>query len=174
MTDLEEVNPSLIFVYMTNNAQTDGSQGYNRWLRNEQIRQYCHENDKVLFDFADLDCWSNGENNSYEYTVGDETYDIPVEHSDFNGNEAGHTTYSSCEQKGHAFWWLMATLAGWNSAPMATTTSSIITTTTSSDTSSLLTTTTSDDVFQFLSSVASFGVGLVIILIVIVLLYRRR
>jgi hypothetical protein len=56
--------------------------------------------------------------------VGEETLKIPVEHPDFNGDEAAHTTYSSCEQKGKAFWWLMAMLAGWNAPePTATTTS---------------------------------------------------
>jgi hypothetical protein len=37
-----------------------------------------------------------------------------MEHPHFNGDEAGHTTYSSCEQKGKAFWWLMARIAGWD------------------------------------------------------------
>ncbi|MHA1396015.1 MAG: hypothetical protein ACTSRZ_21130, partial [Promethearchaeota archaeon] len=28
-------------------------------------------------------------------------------------SEAAHTTYESCENKGKAFWWMMAKLAGW-------------------------------------------------------------
>jgi len=31
----------------------------------------------------------------------------------FYGNEYGHTTAESCEQKGRAWWWMMAVLAGW-------------------------------------------------------------
>ncbi|TXT56413.1 MAG: hypothetical protein BAJATHORv1_20002 [Candidatus Thorarchaeota archaeon] len=115
MTSLEEANPDVTFVYMTCNAQADGSSGYNRWLNNEMIREYCIENDKVLFDFADLDSWHNGEQNTYRYHEGSTNYDVPLEHEDFNGNEAGHTTYSSCEQKAKAFWWMVCELAGWDS-----------------------------------------------------------
>ena len=32
---------------------------------------------------------------------------------EFNGDEAGHTTYSSCEQKGRAVWWMLAEISGW-------------------------------------------------------------
>lgn len=137
MTLLETANPDVTFIYMTCNAQSDDSSGYNRWLRNEQIREYCLDNDKILFDFADLDCWSNGDHSTYDYVVGEETLQIPVEHEDFNGDEAGHTTYTSCEQKGRAFWWMMAMIAGWN-APDPTTTTS----TTGSSTSGATSTTT--------------------------------
>ncbi len=125
MSSLETANPSVIFVYMTCNAQSTGDEGYNRWQRNEQIRQYCIANDKVLFDFEDLDAWSNGEQSTYAY--GD--YYIPVEHEDFHGDQAGHTTYTSCEQKGHAFWWLAAVLSGWVPQHANGTTSSVTSTT---------------------------------------------
>ncbi|TFG26585.1 hypothetical protein EU527_19580 [Candidatus Thorarchaeota archaeon] len=124
MNTLETANLDITFIYMTCNAQSDDSSGYNRWLRNEQIRQYCLANNKVLFDFADLDCWSDGEQSTYDYVVGEETIQIPIEHEDFNGDEAGHTTYTSCEQKGRAFWWMMAMLTGWN-APDSTSTTTI-------------------------------------------------
>ena len=119
MTALEAANPDVTFVYMTGNAQASGGDGYNRWVNNEMIRDYCTENDKILFDFADLDAWSDGVQNTYEHTVDDTTYNVPIEHEDFNGDEAAHTTYTSCEQKGRAFWWLVASIAGWN-APTTT------------------------------------------------------
>ncbi|MFW9919352.1 MAG: hypothetical protein ACFFED_07120 [Candidatus Thorarchaeota archaeon] len=160
MTALENANPDVTFVYMTCNAQASGSEGYNRWVDNEMIRDYCTANNKVLFDFADLDAWSNGDQNTYEYTYESTTYTIPVEHEDFNGDQAGHTTYSSCEQKGRAFWWLVASLAGWN-AP---------TTTTSTGTTTGTTAPTGSPDYVLIGT----GLGLVGILVIATFLYNRR
>ncbi len=116
MSDFETEFPDVTFIYMTGNAQGTGSSGYNRYLRNQQIRQYCLDNNKVLFDFADLDAWwfnpvtETWEHSTYDYNG----YDVPVEHPQYNGNQGGHTTYESCEQKGKAVWHLMAVLAGWD------------------------------------------------------------
>jgi hypothetical protein len=111
---LETEYPGVRFVYMTCNAQASSSSGYNRYLNNEMIRGHCANSDRVLFDFADLDAWwynpsSGWEFSSYEYVSAD----VPLEHPQFNGDQAGHTTYESCEQKGKAVWWLMARLVGW-------------------------------------------------------------
>ena len=163
MSALESANPEVIFVYMTCNAQADSSDGYNRWQNNEMIRDYCQTNNKVLFDFADLDSWSNGEHSTYEYIEGETTYNIPVEHEDFNGDQAGHTTYTSCEQKGRAFWWLVSSLAGWN-APSTTTGSTTNTGTTSSPTGPSLSDYTT----------LTLGLGLVFVLVVVGVLYNRR
>jgi hypothetical protein len=103
MAQLEAEYPDVTFIYMTGNAQ---SEEQNRYYRNNQIRNYCRNNNKFLFDFADLDCWYNGQ----QYTEGG----IPMEHPHYHGDEAGHTTYESCENKAKAFWWLLARIAGWN------------------------------------------------------------
>ena len=124
---LEAEFPDVTFVYMTGNAQTGPgnhynqslTQGYNRYLRNEQIRNYCIANNKVLFDFADIDCWwynpisEEWELSTYEYWNGNDTITVPYEHPQYNLNQAGHTSYENCENKGKAVWWMMAKLAGW-------------------------------------------------------------
>ena len=113
MALLEADYPGVTFVYFTGNAQADGAAGNNRHLRNEQIRDYCAVNDKVLYDFADIDCWYNGEMNSYEYQG--ET--VPIEHTAYNGNywtECGHANEISRSMKAQAAWWLMARLNGWS------------------------------------------------------------
>jgi len=128
MANLEEDNPEISFVYFTGNAQTgpgnhynqDLDQGYNRYLRNEQIRNYCQVNNKILFDFADIDCWwynitsEEWELATYEYWNGTSYVTVPFEHPHYNVNQAAHTSYENCENKGKAVWYLMAKLAGWN------------------------------------------------------------
>lgn len=116
---LENEFPNVKFVYMTGNAQAEEAEGYNRHLRNQQIRDYCRAHGKWLFDFADLDCWwFNPDKNEWEYTNYDyEGTWVPVEHPHFHGDEAGHTTNESCDQKARAFWWLLARIMGWAGQP---------------------------------------------------------
>ena len=120
MAQLESEYPGVTFVYMTGNAQGSGQ---NRYDRNNQIRAFCRQNNKILFDFADLDSWYNGE----QHAVGG----IPTEHPHYNGDEAAHTTFESCENKGRAFWWLLARIAGWegvNATPPTAPTLAVATT----------------------------------------------
>jgi len=165
MTGLEDANLGIIFVYMTCNAQASGADGFNRFTNNQLIREYCQDNDKVLFDFADLDAWSNGVHSTYDYVDDTVTYHVPVEHPDFNGDQAGHTTYTSCEQKGRAFWWMVAMLAGWM-APTTTTSGSTSTTTTTSTS----TTTEPPDMGFMLISLG----GIVALVVIAILVGRLR
>jgi len=57
MNDLERDFPDVHFVYMTGHLDGSGLTG-NLHLRNEQIRNYCRENKKILYDFADIECYN--------------------------------------------------------------------------------------------------------------------
>lgn len=108
MAAFEEDFPDVTFVYMTGNAQANGSEGANRYKNNNLIRDWVKNSDnRVLFDFADLDAWwfngSEWEQATYEY----DGQNIPIEHSHFRGDDSNHTTYESCEQKGKAVWVMM-------------------------------------------------------------------
>ncbi|MHA1276846.1 MAG: hypothetical protein ACTSQ8_06635 [Candidatus Helarchaeota archaeon] len=109
---LETEYPNVTFIYMTGNAQATGWNGYNRYLQNQYIREYCKNNSKYLFDFADIDCWYNGEQWTYIY----ENRTIPTEHPHYsNPSGPGHTTSESCELKARVLWWMFAQILGWPS-----------------------------------------------------------
>jgi hypothetical protein len=56
MNGLEKDYPSVKFVYMTGHLDGTGLTG-NLHLRNEQIRTYCRDNNKTLYDFNDIECY---------------------------------------------------------------------------------------------------------------------
>ena len=115
MEILEAEYPNTTFIYMTDTCDKEGSSGYNRWLRNEQIRQYCRENNKVLFDFGELESWSadRTKQNTYSYNG----QNIPYWHDDWTKGayyNDGHINEAACTMKAKAMWWLLARIAGWN------------------------------------------------------------
>jgi len=82
MSQLEEDYPGITFVYMTGHLDGTGING-NLHQRNEQIRNYCRVNNKVLYDFADIESYDpDGEVNYMELMANDNCdYD-----SDGNGS----------------------------------------------------------------------------------------
>ena len=54
MNALERDHPNVHFVYMTGHLDGTGLRG-NVHRRNEQIRAYCRTNNKILYDFADIE-----------------------------------------------------------------------------------------------------------------------
>ncbi len=64
MSQLEMDYPNVIFVYMTGHLDGSGVDG-NLNIRNEQIRKYCRENKKILYDFADIESYDPDGNINY-------------------------------------------------------------------------------------------------------------
>ncbi|NLF31497.1 MAG: hypothetical protein GX591_11510 [Planctomycetes bacterium] len=56
MSQLEADYPHVRFVYMTGHTNGCSTTG-NLFLRNQQIRNYCTANGKILYDFADIESW---------------------------------------------------------------------------------------------------------------------
>ncbi|GAG33948.1 unnamed protein product, partial [marine sediment metagenome] len=67
MDQLEHDHPDVLFVYMTGHLDEEGTgpEG-NLYVRNNQIRDYCTANDKILYDFADIESY-DPDGNYYPY-----------------------------------------------------------------------------------------------------------
>jgi hypothetical protein len=73
MAQLERDYPNVIFVYMTGTVYGKGDTD-NLNQRNQQIRDYCRANDKVLFDFADIESYDPDNNYYLDKSVDDALY----------------------------------------------------------------------------------------------------
>lgn len=127
MDGLEQDYPNVTFVYMTGHLDGGGVEG-NLNVRNEQIRQFCHDNGKVLFDFADIESYDPGNDeflsrhaNDYcNYSCGSGTCNWADEWCAAHGSDplcdacsCAHSKPPNCNLKARAFWWMMARIAGW-------------------------------------------------------------
>ncbi|MDY6951132.1 MAG: PKD domain-containing protein [Thermodesulfobacteriota bacterium] len=124
MDDFESEYPGMRFIYMTGHLNGSGLSG-NLHIRNEQIRNYCITNNKVLFDFADIERYNPdgndfldlGANDNCDYSAGNWADQWCAAHpgSDLcDSCSCAHSRSLNCNLKGRAFWWMMARLAGWN------------------------------------------------------------
>jgi hypothetical protein len=131
MTALENDFQNVKFVYMTGHLDGTGLSG-NLHLRNEQIRNFCRSNNKVLFDFADLESYNpdgvyfgdKKPNDACDYdTNGDGSLDgnwaIQWQNSHIQGTDwypcsSAHSQPLNANQKAYAAWWLWARLGGWD------------------------------------------------------------
>ena len=131
MTTLENDFKNVKFVYMTGHLDGTGLTG-NLHLRNEQIREYCKTNNKVLFDFADIECYNpdgdyfgakNPDDGCFYDTDGDgvlegnwaaEWQNTHTEGTDWYNCSSAHSEPLNANQKAYAAWWLWARLSGWN------------------------------------------------------------
>lgn len=129
MNGLESSFPGVYFVYMTGHLDGSGEGGTLN-LRNEQIRDYCIQNDKYLYDFADIESYDpdgnyyldKDANDNCDYdSDGDGSRDAnwAVDWQNAHPGEwydcsAAHSQPLNANVKAYAAWWLWARLAGWD------------------------------------------------------------
>lgn len=133
MSKLEAEFPNVTFVYMTGHPDGKGNSAPLA-IRNDSLRNFCTENNKVLYDFADIQQWDlegndygNNENDSCDWcqTYCDECGSGCPDYEDCTnrpGDNAPGSSYTDCAHthglvcvlKGKTFWYMMARLTGWS------------------------------------------------------------
>jgi len=138
MEQLESEYPDVIFVYMTGHLEGLGSEG-SVYTANQQIRDYCINNNKILFDFADIEKYAPFDSTDYQKYYADDECDYdpdgeePIDRTQnwannwLNDNpdhiltaisdlctSCSHSVSLNCVKKGIAAWHLWARIAGWD------------------------------------------------------------
>jgi hypothetical protein len=129
MDGLEDDYPNVKFVYMT--GHTDGAAlAGNVPTRNKQIRDYCLANNKILFDFADIESYNPdgtyfGDklvNDACDYdsngdSVRDRNWAVDWQNAhpgEWYNCGSAHSQPLNANMKAYAAWCLWARLAGWD------------------------------------------------------------
>jgi hypothetical protein len=127
MDELEKDFPEVVFVYMTGHLDGTGVDG-NLNQRNEQIRNFCKKNNKILFDFADIESYDPDGNYYLDKGANDGCYYYDENHNRKNWADewcqknpemcascgCAHSKCLNCQMKGIAFWWMLAQIEGWD------------------------------------------------------------
>jgi hypothetical protein len=138
MDQLEIDFPNVKFVYMTGHLDGSGEAG-NLNVMNQLIRDYCTQNNKVLYDFADIESYdpdgnyfldkrandncdydSNG-NGTRDANWATEWQTAHTENIDWYTCSAAHSQPLNGNLKAYAAWWLWAKLAGWGAVSLTAT-----------------------------------------------------
>lgn len=127
MVQLEADYPNVKFVYMTGHLNYWEKENTN--ARNQQLRDFCQENGKILFDFADIEshdpdgnyyphandnCDYYNESGTLLGNWATEWQDSHTEGVDWFECSSAHSEPLNANMKAYAAWHLWARLAGWN------------------------------------------------------------
>ena len=144
MSQLEIDYPDITFIYMTGHLDGTGQTG-NLYLRNQQIRNYCIANEKVLYDFADIESYdpdglvnymtllcndncdydSDG-NGSLDRNWAIEWQNSHTENIDWYQCSVAHSQPLNGNRKAYTAWYLWARLGGWNPTSCAAAPSNLV------------------------------------------------
>lgn len=130
MAQLEEDFSDVMFVYMTGHLNGRGIESNRVYDRNQQIRRFCKDGGRILFDFADIESYTPAgldvralqANDGCEYDYdGDGERDAnwandwcEAHPGDcYYSGSCSHSRSLNCQLKGEAAWWMFAKMVGW-------------------------------------------------------------
>ncbi len=128
MAKLEKDYFGIKFIYMS--GHLDHWADKDNKAANKMIRDYCNANNKILYDFADIESYdpdgkyfefAGDDCNYYASATGAQIGNWAVEwqnshteNVDWYNCGAAHSQPLNANQKAYAAWWLWAAIAGWD------------------------------------------------------------
>jgi hypothetical protein len=130
MAQLETEYFGIRFIYMT--GHLDHYDDVNNKAANQAIRNFCIANNKILYDFADIESY-NPDNTFFQFAGDDCSYynssgtllgnwatewqTAHIVNVDWYSCSSAHSQPLNANQKAYGAWWLWARLGGWNGNP---------------------------------------------------------